>query len=177
MANKRQQAWTELAHHKRHFDPRTYDLFLRVKKDISDLWEFVQTLVIEPASETPDVPAVDEDAKAYDIVFSLPNKPTANFTYPWETLVRAVGFEANFFGSQGTVGTNPTSSATFTVKNNGMTIGTIVVSTGGVVSFLTTGSPADSVSLAIGDRLTLTSPTSQDATMADVAFTLRGTKA
>jgi hypothetical protein len=110
----------------------------------------------------------------YDVVCSLAGKPDASEAVLEMTFTRAVSFAGNFAGSYGTVGTNPTSTATYTVNQNGSSIGTIVVSTGGVVTFTTTSGAAQS--FAAGDRMLVTAPGTQDATLADAAFTLAGTR-
>jgi hypothetical protein len=110
----------------------------------------------------------------YDIVCSLAGKPDASEAVLEMTFTRTVNFAGNFSGSYGTVGTNPTSTATYTVNKNGSSIGTIVVSTGGVVTFTTTSGATQS--FAAGDRLDVTAPGTQDATLSDAAFTLAGTR-
>jgi hypothetical protein len=55
------------------------------------------------------------------------------------------------------------------VKNNGTTIGTITVSTGGVVTFATTGT---TVACAAGDLITIIAPSTVDTTIADFGATL-----
>jgi hypothetical protein len=81
-------------------------------------------------------------------------------------------FPVNFASpnSYGSVGANPTATATYTVYKNGSSVGTVAVSTGGVFTFTTAG-----FSLAAGDRLTITAPSPQDTTLADVGITLAGT--
>ncbi len=110
----------------------------------------------------------------YDVVFSLGGKPPANTTYPLLTFSRAVTFPGNFAGAVGSVGANPTATASYTILKNGVSVGTISISTGGVFTFTSTGGTA--VSFAIGDRLTISTPTAQDATLSDVAVTLAGTR-
>ncbi len=110
----------------------------------------------------------------YDVVCSLPGKPGASATVLLLTFTRAVTFAGNFAGSAGTVGTNPTATATYTVNKNGSSIGTVVVSTGGVVTFTTTAGATEF--FVSGDRMTITAPSSQDSTLADVAITLAGTR-
>ncbi len=137
-------------------------------------WQLVAGTNVTIAESSPPgtlTVSAGDSTGPYDIPFCPLGKPENAATYPWYTFPRTVLFEANFAGSYGTVGTNPTSTALFTVKQNGSTIGTISVSTGGVVSFFTTGSPPDDVTFVAGDRMTLVSPT-QDATLSDVAFTI-----
>ncbi len=89
----------------------------------------------------------------YDVVVSLTGKPGAGATVLLLTFPRTVWFAGNFSGSAGTVGTNPTSTATYTVNKNGSSAGTIVVSTGGTVTFTTSG--GTSLSFSSGDRMTI----------------------
>ena len=110
----------------------------------------------------------------YDVVVSFVAKPDAAGLIFLLTFPRTVIFAANFAGSVGTVRVNPTATATYTVKKNGTAIGTIVVSTGGVVTFTTTAGAAQTFNA--GDRMTVEAPSPQDGTLADAAFTLAGTK-
>lgn len=110
----------------------------------------------------------------YDLNCALVGKPEAAAIVFIFTAVRAVTLAANFAGSYGSVGTNPTSTADYTVKNGATTIGTVSISTSGVFTFTTVS--GTSKSLAAGDRVTITAPTSQDATLSDVGFTLVGTR-
>lgn len=73
----------------------------------------------------------------------------------------------NLVGSVGSIGTNPTSSFVATLSVNGSSIGTVTISTGGVFSF-----SVAATALTQGDKITLTAPSSADATAADIAITL-----
>ena len=75
-------------------------------------------------------------------------------------------------GLQSTVGTNPTSSFALDVQQDGVSIGTITVSTGGSVTATTTSGTAKSI--AAGDVITVIAPGSADATAANMAFTIIG---
>jgi hypothetical protein len=86
---------------------------------------------------------------------------------------RAVSLPANFAGSSGYIGTNPTGSFVITVKVNGSTIGTITVSTGGAFTFATSG--GTSKSITAGQRIEFIAPTSVDATAAYILASLAGT--
>jgi hypothetical protein len=110
----------------------------------------------------------------YDVVVSFVAKPDAAGLIFLQTFPRVVTFAANFAGSYGTVRVNPTATATYSVKKNGSAIGTIVVSTGGVVTFTTSGGAAQAFNA--GDRMTVEAPTPQDGTLADAAFTLAGAR-
>jgi hypothetical protein len=139
------------------------------------------------STPTPPTDAASiQSYQPYDLVFSLPGKPAAGYVYPWITFPRIVGYYVNFAASYGSVGTAATAGAVFKVLLNGTQFGTISVS-GSSVSFQSTNGAGASVGAetgstlmvsgiaAAGGRLTLTAPATQDATLADVSFTLVGT--
>lgn len=97
--------------------------------------------------------------------------PTSSETLLLYTAVESFSFANNFGGSQGTVGTNPTSSFVLTIQKNGSNVGTATISTGGSVTF---NSNNVSVSMTSGDRLKVVAPGVADATVADVSITLKG---
>jgi len=71
-------------------------------------------------------------------------------------------------------GVPATGSTTFTIADNGSSIGTIIFSASGAVGAVTiSGSP---YTLAAGHVLTITGPASADATLANVSFTLGGAR-
>jgi hypothetical protein len=87
-------------------------------------------------------------------------------------LAREVTFPADFAGSVGGVGTNPTAGYVVTVKDDGTTIGTITVATGGGLTFATVGGTAQVV--AVGSRLSFESQATADASVENGTFTLLG---
>lgn len=114
---------------------------------------------------------------AYNVVFALPGAigpsgTPAGTVLPVETFPDTVNFPQNFLNSIGSAGTNPTSNATFTILQNGATVGNAVIAPTGVVTFASSGGFV--VSFVRGDRLTIQVPTVADATLADVAITLYG---
>lgn len=66
-----------------------------------------------------------------------------------------------------------TASCTFTLQKNGSAIGTVTFAAAGTVG---TVSITSSTSVAAGDVLTLVAPAAADATLANIAFTLAGTR-
>jgi hypothetical protein len=82
---------------------------------------------------------------------------------------------ANFAmpNSQARVGTAATGTPVFSVNQNGSQIGTITVS-GTTATFATVSGTAKTI--AVGDYVDIVAPSSADATIADIAFTLLGTK-
>lgn len=145
---------------------RAYQLLGQHNQQISSL-QAAQTTQSNAQAQT------QAQASVIDVPLAIPGMPTAGNKYPVATVSRKVGFKAQFAGSYGSVGTNPTAAQVMTLNKNGSAIGTVSVSTAGVVTF-GTGGHAD-VTLSPGDRLTLTAPVTQDATMANLSITLVGT--
>lgn len=103
---------------------------------------------------------------------SITGKPGAADIYNIIVPV-ALTIPASLTGSAGYSGTNATSSSVFTLSKNGTSFGTITFSSGSSTGAL---SAASSTSFSAGDRLTITCPSSQDATLANVALTIYGTR-
>lgn len=80
---------------------------------------------------------------------------------------------ANFANSKASVGTNPAATWAADVQKNGVSIGTLSISTGGVVTFTTSG--GTSKSFVPGDVVTLIAPAVADASIARLRFTFEGT--
>lgn len=109
----------------------------------------------------------------YDIGAFIPGLPDDGVEVFKFTAVRAIDFADNFANSRGHCGVNPTATAAFDILKNGSSIGSISINTSGVFTFNTTGA---GTSLAAGDRLSVTSPSPQDATLANVSFVFLGTR-
>jgi hypothetical protein len=109
-------------------------------------------------------------------VSAVVGKPAAGQLVLIYTAEATETFPANFTGPQsyGSVGTNPTATAVYSIFKNATNVGTVSVSTSGVFTFATTGGVG--FSLNAGDRLTMVAPGSQDATLSDVGITLVGTR-
>jgi hypothetical protein len=109
----------------------------------------------------------------YDIGVFVPGLPGNAAIILEFKAVRAFSFASNFAGSQYKNGTNSTTNpVVFTILKNGASVGTISVTSSGVATFASTGSTV----FAIGDILSVTAPTPQDATLADVGFVFLGTR-
>jgi hypothetical protein len=75
--------------------------------------------------------------------------------------------------SQFYAATAANATATFTLKKNGASIGTIQFATGatsGTATFST------GVAFAVSDKLTMEAPSPADSTLADLGFSIKGTK-
>jgi hypothetical protein len=110
------------------------------------------------------------------VVSAVPGKPAAGQIACIYTVSWPLTFPANFASpnAYGSLGTNPTATATYTVYKNGVNVGTVTISTAGVFTFATAG--GTTVSFNAGERLTVVAQGAQDATLADVGFTLVGTR-
>ena len=105
-----------------------------------------------------------------DLGMCFPGTPiTAQLMFKF-VAVRAFSFPANFTGSSGHIGTNPTGSFVMNVSVAGAAVGTITISTGGVFTFATTAGAV--IPVAIGERVEIAAPVSVDITAADIAATL-----
>lgn len=110
----------------------------------------------------------------YDLWCALVGSPIGSQIVFLGTFNRTVNFLGNFSGSVGKVGTNPTATATYDIQKNGSSIGGISINTSGVVSFTSTSGAAQS--FASGDIIKIVFQSSADATLANVGFTLAGTR-
>ena len=109
----------------------------------------------------------------YDIGVYLPGQPEAGATLLQLVASRAFTLPADLTGSQGYVGTAPTAQADLDIRKNGASIGTITfAAAAGTATFAF----ASDVVFAAGDRLTVLAPGSQDASLADISITFKGTR-
>jgi hypothetical protein len=110
----------------------------------------------------------------YDIGFLYSGGPpgASELLFKW-IATRDLTLAVDFAGAVGHIGTNPTSTFDMDVTLDGASIGTISVSTGGVLTFTTTSGTAKSVTA--GQRLEVVAPGSADATAADIAVTFTAT--
>lgn len=107
---------------------------------------------------------------SYDIRFGFASAPTSSQIIDTPMIGRALTLPANMAGSVGRVDTNPTASFVMTLQDDGVTIGTITVSTSGVFTFATTSGTLKLITTPT--ILTLVAPASVDATIANMSMTL-----
>lgn len=147
---------------------------------ITDNNQSANTVFAGPTSGSAAAPGFralvqsDLPSQPYDIPCAFIGTPPSSQVMLLVTFARAVTFSANFSGSVGSAGTNPTATASFTVAKNGTSVGGVSISTSGVAAFTTTGGSA--LTFAAGDVLKVTAPSSADATLANVAITFIGTR-
>ena len=108
--------------------------------------------------------------KPYDVISTFIGVPPNSQTICLVTLARTLNFPANFANSVGSCGTNPTATATLTVYKNGVSVGTVSISTSGVFSFSTSGA----IQFNAGDILSVVTQPSADATLANISVSLAG---
>jgi hypothetical protein len=102
----------------------------------------------------------------------MPGVPAASAYLPFDMPGDiSPSYPANFANSTGKCGTNPTSTVTVDVQDNGSSIGSISVSTSGVVTFVTTGGVGGTITA--GHEVQAVFPATPDATFADFRFTMR----
>ena len=109
----------------------------------------------------------------YDIGVYFPGQPEAGATLLQLVASRAFTLPADLTGSQGYAGTAPTAQADLDIQKNGASIGTITFA---AAASTATFSFASEVAFAAGDRLTVLAPGSQDASLADISITFKGTR-
>jgi hypothetical protein len=109
----------------------------------------------------------------YDIGVYFPGQPEADATLLQLVASRPFTLPADLTGSQGYAGTAPTSQADLDIQKNGASIGTITFAA--ATSTATFAFPSEVV-FAAGDRLTVLAPGSQDASLADISITFKGTR-
>jgi VCBS repeat-containing protein len=111
--------------------------------------------------------------RAYDFGFSFPGgPPTSSEVLGKVVIPRDLTLPADFAGAAGHIDTNPTAQFDIDVTDDGTSIGTISISTGGVFTFATDGNTAKSV--AAGSVLRFVAAASTDATAANISATLQG---
>lgn len=106
----------------------------------------------------------------YDLEFEFDTTPLADEVVGKKIISRDLELPANLTGSLGSVGTNPAASFVLSLKDDGVEIATITISTGGVFTFATTSGTFKAVSS--GSLLTLEAPSTPDASVADVVLTV-----
>lgn len=106
----------------------------------------------------------------YDLSLFVGGVPTATQHLYSLMMARNVQLPANLSGAYGNCVTNPTATATITIKKNGTSCATISISTSGGFTFATSGGAV--VNFSAGDQMDIYAQASPDATLADVAITI-----
>jgi hypothetical protein len=109
----------------------------------------------------------------YDIGVYFPGQPEAGAILLQLVASRAFTLLAGLTDSQGYAGAAPTAQADLDVRKNGTSIGTITFA---AAASTATFAFAAEVAFAAGDRFTVLAPGSQDASLADISITFKGTR-
>lgn len=136
-------------------------------------WQNEERIV--PATWVDGVPqafAVRPKFKPYRVGTFFTTPPTASEVLLLHTVTCRVTFAEEFYGSFGHIETNPTASFVIDVQKNGVSVGSVTVSTGGAFTFNTTA--AGGLVFEPGDRLKLVAPLTPDATAAGLSLTFDG---
>lgn len=108
-----------------------------------------------------------------DVAVFVPGNPDPGADVLFTTIaLRPIRFAAGFSGSAGHVGAAPAAQYDIDVRAGGASIGSVSISTGGVVSFATAGGSIQDI--GPGTRLSFHAPggSSNDPSISDIAFTL-----
>jgi hypothetical protein len=131
-----------------------------------------QGLKLVRVKDTED--GVEFAENCYDVGSSYNGKPAASEVLMRIPFTRSVNFPDDLSGSQGVVGTAPTAQADFAIKKDGVQFATMTFAGSATTATFSTSSSDED--FAAGDVLTVEAPSSQDATLADVGFLLKGTQ-
>lgn len=110
----------------------------------------------------------------YDIAGMAASKPEAGVTVFYFKATRAITLSATSSDHVFTANTAATSSSVFTVYRNADQILTATFAAGGSSPQSATISAVANNSIAVGDVITVVAPATQDATLADIYWTLSG---
>ena len=116
-------------------------------------------------------------AKSFPLTCSIPGSPASNVLLWYIPAVLVFTIPANFTGSLAVAGTSATSTSIFTLQyiRSGIstTLGSVTFSASSNVGVFSSSS---SYTSQIGDILTLTSPSSSDATLANIGISILANK-
>ena len=108
----------------------------------------------------------------YDLALSITGKPAANAYVLNFCVVNPFTLPAGLAGSVAKSNSAATGTATFTIYKNGSTVGTIAFAPGSTTGAFTFSALQ---SFAAGDFIQIIAPATQDTTLANIGFTLKGT--
>lgn len=114
-------------------------------------------------------------ASPYDLPMSFAGTPGGGELLGMLSIVRDLEFAANFAGSVGHVGTNPDATYEIDVQDDGVSIGTISISTAGAFTFTTTSGTAKSVASGSLIEFIGSSDSPAEETISNISATLKGT--
>ncbi len=107
----------------------------------------------------------------YNLVEFFSGKPVANKEILRLPLTKACSFKTNLLGSRGASRVAATALIQFNIAKNSTNFGAMTFAAGSNVGTFASSSP---VAFAFGDVLTVTTPSTADATLEDLGFMLAG---
>jgi len=111
--------------------------------------------------------------QSYDLGGGCTGAPTASLVLMRYPFPRAASFPAGLTNSKGVAATAATAQTDFNLLKNGVSFGSMRFAAAGTVA---TFIAASATSFAVGDVLTVTAPGTPDASLANIGFTLAGTR-
>lgn len=133
----------------------------------------VRELLYNDGTNVHSVSGQSSDSFLYDVGVFVPSTPADNDDVLRFIFTRTVSFPTSLTGSRGYCEVTATSQADFDVRKNGSSVGTIRFPASTNAATFIMASPT---TFAAGDRLSVIAPSPQDGTLADVYFTLKGTR-
>lgn len=130
------------------------------------------TTVTSYTDQRSNQAAAATSSAVYDVGGYVEGTPNASETVWQFYSPRAWTLPSGASGG-GKAGTAATASTTFTLKQNGTSVGTLIFGAGSANG---TVSITSSTAIASGDLLALVAPATPDATLANIAFTFAGTR-
>lgn len=168
-------AYNQAAGHLEQFDGSVWAEYVAPAEGVEEAPEDGDTYARKDGDwvEISDITVVK-----YRFGFSIENEtPSANEVLLRHVFQTDVDFADDFAGSVGRLspgGSNPAGTQSFTIAHNGSVVGSMTISTGGVVAFATTGG---ALSVSAGDELRVEAPGSPDDNIVGVSVTFYGEEA
>lgn len=108
----------------------------------------------------------------YGIVFFNPYRTTADQLLLLHVLSQSIDFADNLPGSQAVAGTAANAETVFSIQHDGTEVATCTFAAAGTVG---TFAAASEFTIAAGETFSIVGPSTPDATLADITFTVVGT--
>ena len=110
-----------------------------------------------------------------DFGASFETTPAAGSIIGRLSVASALTIAVDMAGSFGNIGTNPGATWDIDLQDDGVSVGTISISTGGAFTFTSAGSPPAAISIAAGSEITFVAPAGSpaEATAANGSIVIR----
>ena len=108
----------------------------------------------------------------YGIVLFYPDSPQADELMLLHVLAQSIDFTDGLPGSQALAGTAATAETVFSIKHEGVEVGTCTFAAAATIG---TYAASSEFTIASGETFSIVAPATADTTLADIAFTVTGT--